>query len=579
MTAYLVMLSIPVLLVLLITDAVAPAMAFFALAFLFQMTGIIDTNTFLTSFVNKTLITLILLLLVSIAIERSRAITYAARHLITKNLNTSLLRLIGFSAIGSAFINNTAVVSAYLSTVARQNRLNPSKLLIPLSYASIIGGITTLIGTSTNLIVNSYVVKAGHEPIHLFTFAAVGIPIALITLPILFFIARRLPERAKNQTPIDKSYFLSAMVERESDLIGKSIRQAKLHDLDGVFLLEIERRGRLISPVSNTEIIETGDILIFTGSVDKLQENLQSHQHLNILGENINSLLSSNLTEVVVRPNADILNQPLSSINFRSMFNAGIVAIHRRGRRFKGNLSQFTIKTGDNLILATGPEFYQQSNIERNYTVLGDRENNKLLDKKHSAIAIIGFAAAILTAAFGLISLMNALFILLAILLFTGCLKPVDLKNRFPFELLLIIGSSLAISQAMLNSGAADIIGHTMQHLFAGIGIHGALIAIYLLTVLLTEIVTNNAAAAIAVPLAMTTANAYGVDIMPFVMTVAYAASACFLMPFGYQTHLMIYSPGSYKIKDYLYTGLPISLAYGLIVILLVPIVFPIKPA
>lgn len=578
MSAYFVLLSIPILLVLLVTDVVVPALAFFILAFVYQITGVISTNEFLSSFVNPTLITLVLLLLVSIAVERTRTITYAARHLITHNENHSLLRLIGFSTVLSAFINNTAVVSAFLSTVARQNRLNPSRLLIPLSYASILGGITTLIGTSTNLIVNSYVVAAHHESIHVFTFSSVGLPIALFTLPLLFLLAKRLPKRAENQIPVNKGYFLSAVVESESDLIGKTIFQAKLHDVDGVFLLEIERRGRLISPVSNTEVIESGDVLIFTGTMEKLQESLQNHHNLNILGEKMDDLLSSNLTEVVIRPNADIINFTLQSLNFRSMFNAGIVAIHRRGRRLTGNLSRIQIKTGDNLILATGPEFYQQSNIERNFTILNAQENNKMLSKQKSMLTIIGFVLAILMASLGLISLLNALFILLAVLLFTGCLKPVDLKNRFPFELLLIIGSSLAVSQGLQNSGAAEMIGQTMQHVFSGIGVYGALIALYILTVILTEMITNNAAAAIAVPLAITTANAYHVDIMPFVMTVAYGASACFLMPYGYQTHLMVYSPGNYQIKDYLRTGLPITLVYGLLVILLVPMVFPFYP-
>lgn len=575
--AYLVLLSIPILLALLISDIFAPSVIFFAFAFAFQLLGIITLQSFLSSFVNPVLITLILLMLVSVAVERTGLIKHAAHRLISKNENHSLMRLIGISATLSAFINNTAVVSAFLSTVARQNRLNPSRLLIPLSYASILGGITTLIGTSTNLIVNSFVEKAGHEPFHMFTFTAVGLPIACISLPLLLWLAKRLPQRTKPQLAIDKSYFLSAVVEEGCDLIGKTVRDNGLHAIEGIYLLEIERSGRLISPVTNSEIIQKNDSLIFTGAANQLNQ-LQHHKHLNILGEKIDELLTANLTEVVVRPNADILNETLQVLDFRSMFNAGIVAIHRRGKSLRGNLGHIQIKTGDNLILATGPDFHEQTNIDRNFTILGDQSHHLTLSTGQSRLTLIGFFTALIAASLGLISLINALFLLLGLLILSHCLKPHDLKNRFPFELLIIIGSSLAISQAMLDSGAAQIIGSTMQAAFAKIGIYGALVATYLLTVILTELITNNAAAAISVPIAIATANAYGADIMPFVMTVAYGASACFIMPFGYQTHLMVYSPGNYKLKDFLLTGLPITITYGTIVLLLVPLIFPFFP-
>ncbi|SUO93352.1 SLC13 family permease [Suttonella ornithocola] len=572
--AYLVLICIPLLLILLISDVVAPSLAFFSMAFIFQLLGIISLESFLTSYVNPTLISLILLLLISTAIERTSVINYAARHLITRNESHSLIRLIGFSSLLSAFINNTAVVSAFISTVARQHRLNPSRLLIPLSYASIIGGITTLIGTSTNLIVNSFVIKAGHAPIGLFAFAAVGLPIAFICLPLLFFLSKRLTERAPNRLPVDKTYFLNALVEKNCPLIGKSVRDNQLHDLNGMFLLEIERAGRLISPVSPTEIIQANDNLIFTGAAEHLSD-LRKHHHLRILGEKIDDLLTGNLTEVIVLPNACIINQTLQTLDFRSMFNAGIVAIHRRGKRLTGNLGNIQIKTGDNLILATSADFYDQTNIERNFAILNEKAIRKTLSPKRSTFVIIGFLAAIFSAAIGLIPLINALILLLGALIISKTLEIQDLKSCFPFDLLIIIGSSLALSEALINSGAADIIGETMQHLFSKMGIYGALIAIYFLTVLLTEAITNNAAAAIVVPIAISTANAYQVDIMPFVMIVAYAASACFLMPFGYQTHLMVYSPGNYKIIDFIRTGFPLTLIYGAIAIILVPVFFP----
>ena len=571
-----VLLTIPLLLMILIADIVTPSIAFFTVACLFNLLGIIDTATLLRSFANPTLMTLIVLLLVSVAIERTTLIRQAAKKLITRQENTSLLRLVSLSAVLSAFINNTAVVSAFLSAVARQKRINPSRLLIPLSYASMLGGVVTLIGTSTNLIVNSFVVAAGHEPIHMFSFAYIGIPIALLCLPLLIFLGKRLPERAVSKIGVDKTYFLSALVKPGCELIGKTVRENGLLELNALSLLEIEREGRLISSVGSGEIIEEGDLLVFTGSVDQVS-TLNQFTNLDIHGEKIDDLLSSNLIEVVIAKEADIVNRSIRRIDFRSMFDAGVVGIRRHGKRLRGQLDAIRLKIGDNLILAAGADFHQHILVDKNFHLLDQRDRAPGLNRRKSLFVISGFITAILAATFGVISLFNALILLLGALLVTRCLTTEDLKNRFPFDLLIVIGSSLAISEAMMHSGAADIIGESMKSVFLQSGVYGAMIGVFLMTVLLTETVTNNAAAAIAVPIAISTAEAYHVDIMPFIMCVAYGASACFLMPFGYQTHLMVFSPGNYKVKDFVQTGAPITIIYCLLVVILVPMVFPFR--
>lgn len=573
--SFVVLLTIPVLLIILTADIVTPSIAFFTAACLFNFLGIIDTTTLLQSFANPALMTLIVLLLVSVAIERTTLIRQAAKKLITHDENRSLFRLVSLSAVISAFINNTAVVSAFVSAVARQKRINPSRLLIPLSYASILGGITTLVGTSTNLIVNSFVVAAGHEPIHMFSFTYVGIPVALLCLPLLVFLGKRLKKRAVSQIGVDKTYFLSALVKPGCPLIGKTVRENRLFELNALSLLEIEREGRLISPVSSAEIIAEGDELVFTGSVEQVGA-LNQFTGLDIHGEKIDDLLSSNLIEVVIAKEADIVNRSIFSIDFRSTFNAGVVGIRRHGKRLRGKLEAIRLKTGDDLILAVGPDFHQHTLVDKNFHLLDQRDRAPGLSREKSFFVVTGFIAVILAATFGVISLFNGLLLLLGALLLTRCLNTEDLKNRFPFDLLIVIGSSLAISQALIHSGAADIIGANMQSLFMRIGgAHGAMIGILIMTILLTETVTNNAAAAIAVPIAISTAKVYQVDMMPFIMCVAYGASACFLIPFGYQTHLMVFSPGNYKVRDFLQTGAPITILYCLIVAILVPIAFP----
>ena len=230
---------------------------------------------------------------------------------------------------------------------------------------------------------------------------------------------------------------------------------------------------------------------------------------------------------------------------------------------------------GDCLLLAVGSDFRQHRNIDRNFHVLSGSFTRPLLNRRESLATLAGFAAVIALAATSLLPLFHGLLLLMAGLILGRVLSLAELRRRFPFELWIIIGSALAIAQGLTSSGAAELLAQGIQLLFNGHGVYAAFIGCYLMTLLLTETVTNNAAAALAFPVAWTTAQALGVDPLPFVMAVAYGASACFLIPYGYQTHLMVYSPGRYRIKDFLRIGLPVSLAYSAGVLLLTPLVFP----
>jgi di/tricarboxylate transporter len=273
-----------------------------------------------------------------------------------------------------------------------------------------------------------------------------------------------------------------------------------------------------------------------------------------------------------------LANRTLQEVDFRTMFNAGVVGIRRGGKRLKGQLGRIPLKVGDSLLLAVGNDFRQHRNLDRNFHLLSGSLQRPRLDRRQSTLALGGFASAILCAAFGWLSLFEALLCLLGALLASGLLNAHELRRRFPFELLLVIGSALTIAQGMQTSGAAQLVAHTLQTLFNGHGVYAAFIGIFIMTVLLTETVTNNAAAALAFPIALSTAHTFGADPMPFILAVAYGASACFLIPFGYQTHLMVYSPGRYRLQDFIHTGLPVSLIYSAAVLILTPMLFPFSP-
>ncbi|MCC4289435.1 SLC13 family permease [Vreelandella aquamarina] len=574
MTPWAVLLSITLLLVLLISGKIKPAIAFVSLAAGYLLVGFIDTSTLLVQYTNPALATLLLLLLVSLALERSPLLDWLSKHLLKGHPKLATARLMGSTAVLSAFLNNTAVVAAFLGAITRQQGIAPSRLLIPLSYASILGGITTLVGTSTNLVVNSFHLNASGSELGMFQFSLVGIPVALITLAVLLWRANALPHHRPEDTEEKLSYFLAADVEAESPMIGQSIEQNGLRSLDGLYLLEIERQGRLISPVAPDEQLQADDTLVFTGEVSKVQA-LQRFPGLNLFGHQADNLLATNLVEVVISHESELAGKTLQDVDFRSMFSAGVVGIRRGDKRLEGQLGKIPLRVGDCLLLAVSADFRQHRNLDRNFHLLSGSFTRPQLNRKESLITLGGFATVISLAAANWLPLFHGLLILLGALLLLKVISMAELRRRFPFELWLIIGSALAIAQALENSGAAALLADGMQAVFSGYGIYAAFIGCYLLTLLLTETVTNNAAAALAFPIAWSTAHAFGADPLPFVMAVAYGASACFLIPFGYQTHLMVYSPGRYKITDFLKIGLPVSLTYSAAVLLITPLVFP----
>jgi len=574
MSSWIVLASVVLLLVMLVMGRFKPAVLFSAWAFAYLTFGLVKTEDLLMSFANPGLATLLLLLLVSLALERSPLLDSLSANLLKGSEKFARTKLMLTAAAFSAFLNNTAVVASFLSTLTKQQRFAPSRLLIPLSYASVLGGITTLVGTSTNLVVDSFAVHAGLPEFSMFQFSQVGIPVALACILVMVISARFLPTHENNDSRNKLNYFVTAEVVHGSAMAGLSIEANKLRGLQGLFLLEIERVGHRISPVTPDELLQHGDRLLFTGEVEQVH-TLQQFPGLHVFGTEAERLLTTNLVEVVIAHESELPGKTLQEVDFRTMFNAGVVGIRRGEKQLRGQLGRIPLRVGDSLLLAIGPDFFQHRNIDRNFHVLSGTLQYSRLNKPQSIGAMAGFAAVIALAATNLLPLFTGLGLLLGVFLVTRLLSIQELRRRFPFDLVVIIGSALTLAKGLDNSGAADMIAGFMQAMFNGYGPYAALAGIFILTLLLTELVTNNAAAALVFPIAISTAGGFGVDPMPFVMAVAYGASACFLIPYGYQTHLMVYSPGRYQMADFIKAGLPVSIVYTLGVLLLLPIVFP----
>lgn len=535
-------------------------------------TGLVNTEEVLDKATNTGLITLLLLILVSVGLEKLTWLTRLSGRLVTAGYHQSLLRITTVTAVFSAFVNNTAVVATLANAVRNNPHHAGSRLLMPLSYAAILGGTLTLIGTSTNLVVSSFLEDATGTGLAFFDFFYVGAPAALVGLVVLLLSTRLLPDHPIEVMDVHE-YLIEAEVGAESELVGNTILENGLRDLQELFLVELVRGEHLISPVSPFEHIEAGDKLIFSGNVKQLAA-LESIPGLRIYALE-EGLLQENVIEAVILPNATIEGQTLKDAGFRSLFDAAVLGLRRGGKRLSGKLGNITLQAGDSLILVIGPDFQERTNLGKNFAIIDDEVIGARATPRENFCLTVGMIVVVSLAGLGMLSLIKGLALLLLGMLLTGIVKAAELRRRFPFELWLIIGSALTLAQALTNSGLVAELTEVLHSNLENLGPHIALAGIFLMTLLLTEVMTNNAAAALSFPLAFALAESYGLHYMPFVMAVAYGASASFLTPYGYTTNLMVQNLGGYEFKDYLRAGLPMSIAYSTTVIFLIPEFFP----
>lgn len=558
----------------LIFSRVAPALVFTSAMAACVAVGSIDLQTALDKASNEGLITLILLILVSVGLERLPWLIDLAQRTVDRSLPRTLLNLSGMTMLFSAFVNNTAVV-ATLSGALRKNPYHaPSQILLPISYAAILGGTLTLIGTSTNLIVSSFLEDITGEGIAFFAFLPVALPAALAGLLALLLMHRVLPAVDQAEVRINE-FLIEMMVDDDSQLIGKTISENGLRDLGDLFLVELVRGGRLLTPVTPSERLAAGDRLIFSGDVAKIGMLDKFHGLTSFALDE--GMLGSNLTEVVLLPGAAVVGKTIKQCDFRSRFDAAVVGLRRDGERLSGRLGDIALRAGDSLMLAVGSDFLKRGNLSRNFLVIdGDIVSHRLPLTKSLAVGA-GLMVAIVGSILSWFTLATGLMFLLLLMLALDLFSAAELRRRFPFEIWLIVASALAIAQAVMDSGLMTIMMAGLSPVIAAVSPFVLLLMIYALTLALTELMTNNAAAALMFPLSYALATSAGLAPMAFVMAVALGGSASFLTPFGYTTNLMVQNLGGYNRSDYLRFGWLVSLAFSSVVLFLLPRVFPLQ--
>lgn len=556
----------------LIAGRINPAVLFLFAFLLCYLLGMVALDTALTSFTNIGLVTLVLLVLAATALEKTSLLGKLSQVIGNSSLPMTMAKLGLSTAVLSSFTNNTAVVASLIGVVRRNQAHAPAKLLLPLNYAAILGGTLTLIGTSTNLIVNSFVENAGLPSLGFFEFTPVAVVILLAGMVLLILLANILPDRREESGEEALPYLLEAHVAKGSSLVGHSVVDNKLRALKKLYLVELERSGICICPVPPQLVLQADDVLRFSGAVESV-ELLHQFDGLDWFGKH--QAKGQNLVEAVLAPSSSLVGSSLKASRFREQFDAAVMAIRRGHHPLKGGLGDIILQPGDVLLLTPGDGFSTSAKLSTEFAAISGLDLNVRLDKRRGRWVLLGFATTIVLSVTGVLPLAKGLVLLLLSYFAIGAVTLSELKRRFPLELVVIVGSALGLANLMMSTGLADSLAQGLLSVINGYGVFGAFVGVYFMTLLLTELVTNNAAAALAFPIAYAIALNYGVDTRPFIMAVVFGASASFISPYGYQTNLMVFNAGNYRFSDFVRLGLPLSVLYSLIVIFMVPIIFP----
>ncbi|MBN2669213.1 MAG: SLC13 family permease [Bacteroidales bacterium] len=576
-----VIIVILFILIALYKELIGPAFTFVIGVLTLGIFKILTPSEILKGFANEQIAVIILLLLIGDIIRRTSLIDTVFEKAFSRKISQKhfTFRMTSIVAGMSAFLNNTplvAIMMPYVNSWSKSNNVAPSKLLIPLSYAAILGGSATLIGTSTNLIVNGLVIDQTIFPelgsLHIFDFSAVGIPMIVVgVIYLVFFSEKLLPSVVDNIERFNveaQNYIVEAQIRKSSHLIGQTIEEAKLRNLEGLFLVEIIRGNQRFVAMPPETILLENDILFFAGKTEMIADliniNGLTFPEVGLLKRKRNT----DIVEIVITYNSSLISKTVKEANFRGKYDAAIIGIQRNGERITQKIGSIKLKAGDLLLVLAGSDLTKRDDILDFYFISKVKEFRAI--KPYKALILIGGTLlSILLSALGVVSLFMALMFLLVIILSLNIASPKDVHKSIDYNLILIIAMSLALGLAMVKTGVAQMISHHFIGWFKPLGPVGILSGIYAITALLAAYITNKVAVAIIFPISLALAHDIDANPIPFILVVAFASAANFMTPIGYQTNLMIYGPGGYKFKDFFKVGLPLTIIYGVVSILI----------
>lgn len=548
--------------------------------------GVLTAGEALSGFSNSGLITVAAMFVVAAGLHASGGIDLLVNRLLGRPLTTrgAMLRLFLPVIPLSAFLNNTPVVATMIPAIngwCRRINIAPSQLMIPLSYGAIIGGCLTLIGTSTNLVVSGqYQALTGQPGFSIFAITPVGLSVAVIgVLYMLVFLPRILPDlREKRPFENMREFTLEVAVDPQGPLVGLSVEQAGLRNLERLYLVEIDRRENIVTAVPSEEILRGGDRLVFAGETEAISDLLRINGIVASINQEKAALSDDRaerrLVQVVVSQSCSSIGETVRSSRFHDRYGAIVLAVARNGERVSGNLGNIIIKPGDTLLLEARPVFVSRQKYNKDFLVINDLDT---VQPRHDKAMLAWAILLILVAAAGMnaISMLNASLLGAALMLVTGCLSVSQAEKSLDLTVLITIAASFALGAALQKTGVAAALAENIVALSGGRP-WLLLVLTYVAVSLMTETITNNAAAVIMVPIILAITNQAGLNPEPFMFAVMMAASASFATPLGYQTNLMVYGPGGYRFSDFMRAGLPMNLIIGVATVSVLLIGWPL---
>ena len=549
--------------------------------------GILDAPDALAGFANAGVITLAALFIVAAGLRDTGMLQYVSQQLLgrPRTVFSAQNRIVWPTALVSAFLNNTPVVAIALPAVddwARRHRLSISRLLMPLSFAAILGGACTLIGTSSNLIVNGWLIaETGQPGLGLFEITKVGLPVAVAGIIFMLLTGRWL---LKDRTPVlgsgedARRYTVEMIVEDGGPIAGKTIRDAGLRGLPGLYLIEVDRNDETLSAVSAEIVLQGDDRLIFAGIVESVVD-LQKFRGLRPATNQVFKLdeprPNRHLLEAVVSQSCPLVGKSIREGRFRTNYNAAVIAVARHGERVDKRIGDIVLQPGDTLLLEARSNFLEQQRNRNDFYLVSKVDNMIFADHGRGGIALAQLAVMVVLASSGLLSMLQAAMLTAALMIISGCCSVDAARRSIDFETLLVIVAALGLGRAMEVSGLAEILGDQMLRM-TGFSPHVVLAVVFGITMLLGNTITAKAGAVLMLPVILAVSQATGIALLPLIIAVMLASATSLASPIGFPTNLMIYGAGGYRFSDYLRLGIPLSLLIWAMAVLLIPVFWPL---
>ena len=583
MDAWLTLAVTAAMVVVMLRGFAPPSVALLGAAVVLMVFGVTEPEQALSGFANPAPFTVGALLVVARAVHETGALVPALSTMLGGGRSFVLagVRLLAPTSVASAFLSNTSIVAILTPAVQEwsdRQGTPPSRYLMPLSFAAVLGGTMTVLGTSTNVAVAGLVEGAGMTPIGLFEVAKLGLPLTVVGLVVIVVLAPRvLPPRAGPRGSLgagSREYTIEMVVEPGGPLDGSEVEAGGLRSLSGVYLVQLERPGYTIAPVSPRTVLRGNDRLSFVGRVDDVVDlhgigGLRSSEdgQLAQLGTDTGAIY-----EVVLGQSSPVVGQTIRDSEFRGRYQAAVLAVHRAGRRVDAKLGDVQMRVGDTLLLISDDDFEMQWGEQPDFLLVsGVGELSRRGVQRRALLVGPLVVAMVVLAATGTLTLLEAA--LLAALAVVGLrvLNPIQARNAIDLDVVVTIAAAFGLAAAIQESGLAGQFAMGIVDVFEALGPRGVLLGLVLATIVLTELVTNSAAAVLMFPVAIAAAEATGLDTRSTAIAIAVTASASFLTPIGYQTNIMVYGPGGYRFSDYARLGAPLSLTVIAVVVLATP--------